>query len=31
MATTGFSYYLPESYLKENDSDYKQLSVMGAR
>jgi hypothetical protein len=30
-ATTGFSYYLPESYLKDNDSDYKQLAVMGNR
>lgn len=30
-ATTGFSFYLPESYLKDNDSDYKQLSTMGNR
>ncbi|HZQ46835.1 MAG TPA: hypothetical protein VFC07_07490 [Verrucomicrobiae bacterium] len=30
-ATTGFSYYLPESYLKDNDGDYKQLATMGAR
>ena len=30
-ATTGFSYYLPESYLKDNDDAYKQLSTMGVR
>ena len=30
-ATTGFSYYLPESYLGTNDSAYKQLAEMGAK
>jgi hypothetical protein len=28
--STGFSYYLPESYLKMDDSGYKQLARMGA-
>jgi hypothetical protein len=27
--TSGFSYYLPESYLGMNDSAYKQLAEMG--
>ncbi len=26
--TTGFSFYLPESYLKDNTSDYQQLRSM---
>ena len=30
-ATTGFSYYLPESYLGTNDSAYKQLAEMGLK
>ncbi len=30
-ATTGFSYYLPESYLGTNDSAYRQLAEMGAK
>jgi hypothetical protein len=30
-ATSGFSYYLPESYLKLNESGYKQLGEMGAK
>jgi hypothetical protein len=30
-ATTGFSYYLPESYLGLNDGAYKQLAEMGAK
>ena len=30
-ATTGFSYYLPESYLGTNDSTYQQLAEMGAK
>ncbi len=29
--TTGFSYYLPESYLKTNESAYRQLAAMGQR
>jgi hypothetical protein len=28
---TGFSYYLPESYLKLDDRAYKQLAEMGAK
>jgi hypothetical protein len=28
--TTGFSFYLPESYLKADEIAYKQLAVMGA-
>ena len=27
-ATTGFSYYLPESYLLFNESAYEQLAAM---
>jgi hypothetical protein len=30
-ATTGFSYYLPESYLGTNDSAYRQLAEMGSK
>jgi hypothetical protein len=30
-ATTGFSYYLPESYLGLNESGYRQLAEMGAK
>jgi hypothetical protein len=30
-ATTGFSFYLPESYLRTNDSAYRDLAEMSAR
>jgi Domain of unknown function (DUF4214) len=30
-SAVGFSYYLPESYLKSNDAAYRQLAKMGAR
>jgi hypothetical protein len=29
--TSGFSYYLPESYLKDNNAAYRQLAKMGAK
>ena len=30
-ATSGFSFYLPESYLRTNESAYRQLAEMGVR
>lgn len=30
-ATKGFSFYLPESYLRTNDSAYRQLAEMSAK
>jgi hypothetical protein len=29
--TVGFSYYLPESYLKFDDTLYKQLALMARK
>lgn len=29
--TTGFSFYLPESYLKSDEHAYKQLAIMSSR
>ena len=30
-ATRGFSYYLPESYLRSDEGAYRQLAEMGAK
>jgi hypothetical protein len=29
--TTGFSFYLPESYLKSDEAAYRQLAIMSSR